>query len=276
MISLIARTKQLIIRLIDRPFPEGTRLQGSYVIERVLGMGSYGITYLCRDEQAGRQVVLKQILPSKRYGSKGFPVHRYETELLAELDHPAIPKLLDRFWARGHWFFAMEYMTGRTLEDELFEDGITYSEREALALILSLLDIVEYLHSRGIVHRDIRIPNVIRNGEQLALIDFGLARRIGDPPTLIAEDLHDYAIEKRIKRTVAFSSDFYALGHFLLFLLYSTYRIEHEQAEEKSWEEELTLSPATRRLLRRMLQLDEPYESCVELRAALQATLQQI
>jgi serine/threonine protein kinase, bacterial len=58
-------------------------------------------------------------------------------------------------------------------------------------------------------------------------------------------------------------SDFYALGHFLLFLLYSTY--EFEGAKEKRWEEELGLSESARRIIRKLLAIDGLYQSCKEI-----------
>ena len=263
-----------VLLVIDRPYRVGKRIANRYLVEQVLGMGSYGISYLCRDEQTGQACVLKQVRPSKRRGNKGAPIYEYETSLLAALDHPQIPKLLDRFRYRGHLFFAMEHMNGKNLEDTIFAEKATYTEREALQVIFELLDIVEYLHQKGIVHRDVRIPNVIIADGKLRLIDFGLARRLGDKPTQVAEDLHDYVIEKQIKREVAFKSDFYSMGHFLLFLLYSGYE-EEEGQEERSWEEELAVTPATRQLLRRMLQHDTPYETASELRADLIAAMAQ-
>jgi serine/threonine protein kinase, bacterial len=253
----------------DRPLKPGKMVAGQYEVVHALGSGSYGISYLVQDREFGRRCVLKQVKPSKRRGSKGRPIFDYETSILATLDHPCIPKLLHRFEWRGGLFFAMEYMAGPNLEDVIFAEGARFGEREALERMRELLSIVEYVHAHGIVHRDVRIPNVILMDGRLRLIDFGLARRLGDPATQDAEVLDDYAMEKQLKRAVAFTSDFYAMGHFLLFLLYSTY--EEDSEVERSWEEELAhLTPQTKSLLRRMLQLDTSFESADELRVALE------
>ncbi|PWK10299.1 serine/threonine protein kinase [Tumebacillus permanentifrigoris] len=255
-------------QLLDRPYRAGKVLGKRYVVERCLGMGSYGISYLCRDQQTGQPCVVKQVRPSKRRGQKGFPIFEYETSILQQLQHPAIPRLYQKFSQRGHWFFAMEYMQGTNLEDALFETDLRYSERQALQLIRDLLEIVAYVHDQRVVHRDVRIPNVILQDGQLKLIDFGLARRLGDRPTQVAEDLRDYVVEKQIKREVEFRSDFYSMGHFLLFLLYTTFESSGE--EERSWEEELNLHPATKTLLKRMLQLQSPhFANAAELATAL-------
>jgi serine/threonine-protein kinase len=255
----------------DRPYQIGRVLNGRYRITRLLGRGSYGISYLCEDLQSDEPVVVKQVLPSKRRGPKGKPVYDYETGLLATLDHPGIPKLLDKFSWRGQLFFAMEYMDGPNVEELIFEKGERFDEAAALRTVRELTELVAYVHEQGIVHRDLRIPNVILRRGRLCLIDFGLARRLGDRPTQAAENFNDYEMEKQLRREVAFTSDFYALGHFLLFLLYSTY--DDESEVERSWEEELTLHPATRHLLRRMLQLEEPFADVRELQQALDAAL---
>jgi serine/threonine-protein kinase len=64
-------------------------------------------------------------------------------------------------------------------------------------------------------------------------------------------------LEKKLFREVAFKSDFYALGHFLLFLLYSSY--VPVSKKKMSWEEELYITGTARRVLRKMLQIDDPY-----------------
>jgi serine/threonine-protein kinase len=264
----------LYTRWLDRPFRPGRVLGKRYEVERCLGMGSYGISYLCLDRQTQQRCVVKQVRPSKRRGQKGFPIFEYETSILAQLQHPAIPRLYEKFSERGQWFFAMEYMEGTNLEDALFEGELRVEEQEALQLIRDLLEIVAYVHDQRVVHRDVRIPNVILQDGQLKLIDFGLARRLGDRPTQVAEDLREYMVEKQIKREVEFRSDFYSMGHFLLFLLYTTFESSGE--EERSWEQELRLHPRTQTLLKRMLQLETPYfADAAELRSALDEAIRE-
>ena len=124
--------KLLIERWRDRPYRVGKRLAGRYRVTRVLGMGSYGISYLCDDTESAQPVVVKQVLPSRRHGAKGQPIYQYETGVLAMMDHPGIPKLLATFTWRDGLFFAMEYMAGDNYEDLIFEKGERYDERAAL------------------------------------------------------------------------------------------------------------------------------------------------
>jgi len=130
-----------------------------------------------------------------------------------------------------------------------------------------VLDVVRYIHASGIVHRDLRIPNIIWRHGTVAIIDFGLACRMGERVDLRDDD----PLEKRLRREPHPRSDFYALGHFTLFLLYSAY--EPTSEDEKSWEEELDLSPKARAMLRKMLQLDAPYDHVDELIADVKQLL---
>ncbi|MED4301914.1 serine/threonine-protein kinase [Geobacillus stearothermophilus] len=246
-----------VSRWVDRPHRGGEVLLGRYEIIEELGMGSYGIAYKGRDHLTGRLVVIKQARRTK--GEDGRRLLQREADLLARLRHPQIPRLYDRFVERGQPHLVMEYIEGETVEDLIFKRGVTYTEQAAFQLLRDVLMVVCHLHTLGIVHRDLRIPNIIWRNGTVFVIDFGLACRIGESVDVRDDD----PLEKRLRREPHPRSDFYALGHFTLFLLYSAY--EPTSDEEKSWEEELDLSPNARRILRKMLQLDAPYDHVDEL-----------
>ncbi|MEB3751562.1 serine/threonine protein kinase [Geobacillus icigianus] len=247
----------LVARWFDRPHRSGEIVHRRYEVIEELGMGSYGIAYKGRDHDTGRLVVIKQARRTK--GEDGRRLLQREAEMLARLRHPQIPMLHDRFVERGQPYLVMEYIDGETVEDHIFHRGVTYTERTAFRLLLDVLDVVRFIHALGIVHRDLRIPNIIWRGGTVFVIDFGLACYIGES----AQWRDDDPLEKRLRREPHPRSDFYALGHFTLFLLYSAY--EPTSEEEKSWEEELDLSPKARAILRKMLQLDAPYDHINEL-----------
>ncbi|MFX3623204.1 MAG: serine/threonine protein kinase [Ectobacillus sp.] len=251
------------IGLFDRPLPDGTVLH-HYRIEHVLGMGSYGFTYLVTDLSSLEQKVAKQLRKSKRRLNAGRKSFAYEQRILKQLNHPAIPRFLDSFIWKNELFFIMEYIQGRTFEQLIFEDRAAFSELEAFRTILNINDIVAYVHKQGIVHRDLRIPNILVQGEKLFLIDFGLARYIGERD----ERENEFAGEKKFMREIHYRSDFYALGHFLLFLLYSGYTPVCDK--ERPWYEELSISPRGTYILKRMLQIEEPYQNAKALNDDIQ------
>ncbi|MCI3926921.1 protein kinase [Paenibacillus sp. TRM 82003] len=266
-------------RLAARRFRPGTVVRGRYELVKPIGEGSYGLAYLCRDRRRdGRLCVLKHVQPMRGGAARTEATFQLETRMLSRLRHPAVPRLLEKFRYKGTLCFTMDYMPGKSLEKLLFEEDRVYTEFEALALCRRLLDVVGDVHAEGVVHRDIRIANVILDGDTVSLIDFGLARSLTadeehaeDEP---ADDLEEDApAEKRIRRRIRVESDFYALGHLLLFLLYSNFPDTGEEPE-RAWEEELAhLHTLTKKLLRRLLLTEQPYERAADAAADVNAAM---
>ncbi|MGF9711949.1 serine/threonine-protein kinase [Paenibacillus sp. JMULE4] len=250
--------KQVYQAWIDYPWKEGLLLADRYEIIEFLGEGSYGLTYLCQDTVRGDKVVVKQAKPSK--GKRSRHLLEREMAILERLRHPNIPGCRGSFWHNKHLCMAVDWVEGHTVEDLLFEQNRGFSERESLEWIVRLMSIVRFVHAQGYVHLDIRIPNVmIRNGEPV-LIDFGLARRVGD----VDGSDTDMNEQSGIRRTPEVKSDLYAVGHFLLFMLYLSYE-ERPGQLEKDWQEELSLTSHTRKIVRRLLQIEPPYEDASSL-----------
>ncbi|MED4603509.1 protein kinase [Paenibacillus validus] len=263
---MIRYLRQVYQAWIDYPLRAGHRLQGRYEIVRFLGEGSYGLAYLSTDRQTGERVVVKQSKPSKR--GLGRKLLRREQEALLALTHPSIPKCRGLFEDGKRLFLVTDWIDGATVEDLIFEQQRGFSELESLAFIARLLPVVRFVHERGWVHLDLRIPNVMVRDGTYVLIDFGLARRIGD-----TEGLEPFSSEEEERRRLPdVKSDWYAVGHFLLFLLYSGYEAQEGQPPGE-WHEELSLSMATGRLLRRLLRLDEAYESDAALMQDVEAAI---
>lgn len=241
---------------IDYPKQPGDLLSERYRIFSLLGMGSYGLTYLCRDEHSGQEVAVKLPRPSKR--AKAAQLLRREGDIMCRMDHPCIPKLLERVEHPNGMFLVMEYISGRTLEELIFEEERTFTERECIVYMLELMERVLHVHDRGYMHRDIRIPNVIHREGKPYLIDFGLALAVGErQEDIFAEAMLDKRAPER--QDVAVYSDLYDVGHLMLFMLYSSYEPQPDQPPG-SWQEELELSPPVRRVLERLFQLRPRYE----------------
>ena len=218
--------------------PVGTRLE-EYVVEGVLGVGGFGMTYLARDEHLGRQVVIKENLPvgycyrdtgslSVYPRSKGgedeagfrWSLDNFAKEgaMLARLDHPGIVKGLRSFSAFGTRYFVMPYVEGETLDRKIErrkESGEGFAEDEVLGLLEWVLEALEYLHGEGIYHRDIKPGNILITVEgKPVLIDFGSARqRLGERSMTVVESVGYTAFEQLESRgNVGAWTDLYALG----------------------------------------------------------------
>jgi serine/threonine protein kinase len=218
--------------------PAGMPLE-EFVIERVLGSGGFGITYLARDTSLGRQVVIKENLPSqfawretatgtvRPRHTTGCDIEDYEwsmknflreAETLASLDHPGIVRVLRKFEANGTAYFVMPYVEGVAL-DSLIEErrtkGQAFSEDDLRGILERILDALAHLHDRGICHRDIKPGNILITNESIpVLIDFGSARqRLSERSMTVVESAGYTPFEQLQSRgNVGPWSDLYALG----------------------------------------------------------------
>ncbi|MEC0201196.1 protein kinase [Paenibacillus lautus] len=259
----------------DYPAEENTILGKRYTVQQMIGEGSYGLLYKCMDQQSGDVVAVKQSRPSK--GDYARQLLDREAAVLRSLQHPRIPAYRDFFTNNRDRYLVMSYMNGDTLEDLIFEQNMKYEEDDCIEITQQLLKLVRYLHEQGYVHLDLRIPNVLFKDGRINLIDFGLARRIGEPPPL------QVPVRKQFKRDSSASSvqfkdskeseDLRDIGHFMLFMLYSTYEPDNNRgtAVERSWQEELHLSTGLQNMIKRLLQLSEPYSSSLEFMHELQS-----
>lgn len=253
---MFERWREFVRSWRDYPLQKGAWIGERYQIESLLGEGSYGLTYCCRDTEDGELYALKQSRPSKK--DAGRMLLEKEYRILKAMDHSRIPACRDYLEFKGSNWLASDYITGKTLEDLIFDDKRIYGERESLAVILKLAELLMHVHSRGYVHLDLRIPNVILREEDLYLIDFGLAKRIGEQDESSGPDtLQTVVLPERMPPVI--SSDLYDMGQLMLFMLYSAY-VPERGKQERSWREELKVSPDMLRLLNRLLgEHAEPY-----------------
>ena len=248
---------------VDRPVKEGTVLNDHYEVLSVIGTGSYGIVYLCKDLKTNENRVVKQLRPSKRRNKNEVEMFENESSILRKLNHKNIPMFFEAFSNNGYLFYVMSFIEGDNLEEQIFLRKKAFNEKDSLLVITHLLELVDYLHKKDIYHQDLRIPNMLLKNKELFLIDFGLSK-------------HRVAVQKETLEMK--QQDYYDLGEILLYLLYTTYTSKNKKA--LPWTEELSLEKETVYLLKRLLQIKEPYsntsEISIDLYAALKATEKQI
>ena len=146
-----------------------------YKIISKLGAGGMGVVYLAEDGRLGRRVALK-VLPAE-FGGQSDRVARFEREAraVAALSHPGIAVLYEMGETDGLHYLAMEYIEGRTLQEELAETPIAM---ERLAdYVTQIGEALAHAHKKSVLHRDIKPANIMVTPEgRVKLLDFGLAK----------------------------------------------------------------------------------------------------
>src|SRR5690606_33941626 len=150
-----------------------------------------------------------------------------EAEVLSGLRHPGIPRYRDYFASEesGDYFLVMDRVEGRTLSKELGKPG-SFDETRLRALMLGLLDILEYLHGRSppVIHRDIKPANVIVDEQGRAhLVDFGgvrVATRLDGGSTVVGT--FGYMAPEQLHGDAGPAVDLYALGATIVALATGT------------------------------------------------------
>ncbi|WP_042457506.1 serine/threonine protein kinase [Neobacillus dielmonensis] len=259
---MIKKLLLFFCHFLERPFKKGEIINDRYQVVNLLGAGGYGYSYLVTDTVNCQTKVLKALRLHKRTtkaGRKGFET---EQNLLKSIGHPGFPKYFEGGTYKNTPYYTMEFINGKNFEQLIFFDGWKVSELDVLLIAEDLLEKIEYLHQQNIIHRDIRIPNVLYSDHRIRLIDLGLARYL----------YTGLNREKDIRKQVNVQADFYGLGHFLLFLLYSNFEVPDDK-KEKSWEEELDICSETKQLIRRLLQIDHAYQNCAQIKTDLQKVI---
>ena len=224
-----------------------------YNFVKVLGEGSYGVAYLLEHKTTKEQVVLKR-LKAKHHHQNGLAKFHQEVQIMKELVGLPIPTIISQGYIDSIPYYVMSFVKGRTFEQALFEDGKTMSINEAFMTIETILNIVKRMHEKQIVHRDLRIPNILLVDGQIHIIDFGLATKFNS---------NEFTLNIKNPKKIAHPiSDLYAIGHFLLFLLYSNYTPSTKKS--RSWQQELQLPLEQQQFIERLLTIKQPFLSCDE------------
>ncbi len=160
------------------PLQTGQVLEQRYRIEALLGQGGMGAVYRAVDLKFNTPVALKENMTVTPDSQRQFT---REAGLLHQLRHTNLPRVTDHFTVAGQGqYLVMDHIEGEDLKGLLRRQG-PLPEHQALNWICQVLDALEYLHSRQVIHRDVKPANVkITPQGQVFLVDFGLAK-VYDP-----------------------------------------------------------------------------------------------
>ena len=289
---------------MDTLFNSGDTLNSRYQILHQLGHGGFGRTYLAEDvNRFSEYCVLKEFAPQLQ-GSfalkKGQELFEREAGILYRLNHPQIPQFRELFKYKrenkGCLLLVQDYVEGQTYQDLInsrFQEGKRFSEGEISQLLGQLLPVLEYIHSMGVIHRDISPDNIIlRSADELpVLIDFGSIKEIATKAQsqLVDEDIPNtenlfivgtaigkvgYAPPEQVDRGIVCAhSDLYALAATAVVLLTGKQpqQLIDPNTYRWNWQEEVTLSSKLEWILTTMLSPDprDRFSSATEIKNTL-------
>lgn len=157
--------------------PESYEKKKNYTFMEVLGSGSFGSVKKAVRISDGKLLAIK-IIPKSKVQNH-FDMVKDEVGVLVNLNHPNIIGYYDSFESRDKFYLVFELATGGELFERLFERG-KFSEKDAVQIIKSVLDGLEYLHEHDIVHRDMKPENLLfktlESDSDLVICDFGIAK----------------------------------------------------------------------------------------------------
>ena len=213
---------------------------GPYRVLRQLGAGGMGVVYLAvRDDGAFRKNVALKLLRGNATSSDMVQRFHQERQVLADLDHPNIARILDGGQtAEGLPYYVMDFVDGEPLDR--YCDSQTLDLADRIRVFQQVVGAVQYLHEHLVVHRDLKHSNIMvtRDGV-VKLLDFGIAKvqaHVAQAPDLTSPDYRlltpNYASPEQVSGgAVSKASDIYSLGVILYQLL--TGRLPHENPSDK-------------------------------------------
>ncbi|HIK08359.1 MAG TPA: protein kinase [Trichormus sp. M33_DOE_039] len=229
-------------------------LNNRYQVIQVLGAGGFGETFLAEDTHmpSRRRCVIKQLKPivndpqAYQMTQQRFEREAATLEYLGE-HSDQIPRLYAYFLENGQFYLVQEWIHGQTLRN-LVETKGYQSETIVRTIVLSLLAVLDYVHSRGIIHRDIKPDNIILRAvdQKPVLIDFGAVKEtirsvVGSHPTrsMVIGTPGYMPSEQAVGRPV-YATDIYSLGLTAIYLLTGKSPEElptHPQTGEILWQQ---------------------------------------
>ena len=243
------------------------QLKGLYEAIALIGQGGMGRTFQAKDlGRLGKPCAIKQFLPqfqSPELIKKAIALFESEAAQLKSLgSHPQIPELIAYFEEDGCLYLVQELIEGENLYTELQRHGI-FSEAQIYELLANILPVLQFIHDRQVIHRDIKPDNIIRRKENLSplsltrrgaegegklfLVDFGAAKAFttntaNRTGTLIGSA--EYIAPEQARGKAVPQSDLYSLGVTCIYLLtgISPFDLYDDDCDRWIWREKLPTS----------------------------------
>ncbi|CAG9314529.1 unnamed protein product [Blepharisma stoltei] len=212
-----------------------TKIEDDYQIMKLLGKGSYANVYLARDLCTDKEYAIKSIDKSLIKSKNTFNGMVNEIDILRTLDHPNIVKIHKVYESETHIQLVLDYIKGGSLLARLHNEG-PLSEKQSRKFMKKLLELLVYLEDSSIIHRDIKLENILLLSEKstshFKLIDFGFSGYLKDKETAYCGTPGYMAPEIIRNIPYGLKADVFSAGILLYILLYNQSPFTGDTANE--------------------------------------------
>ena len=236
-----------------------------YIFKELLGIGRYGRVFLVESKENKREVAIKAIPRN----ISSIAELKQEVEILSDLKHMNISQYVNYYQTENYLYLVMEYCKGKQLCAKIIEKD-KLSEDEAISIMEHLLKAVSYYHSKKIIHRDLKLENVMYSEDGVVkLIDFGLSIKLDGIPSEELVGTAFYIAPEIIRAKIyTKASDMWSLGIIMYTLLSGCIPISGQTFEsiidnikkykgptfkQEMWDD---ISTEAKDLLRKMLEIN--------------------
>ena len=263
---------------------QGTILGSRYRVIEYIAKGGFGKTYLAEDIQLpGKdKCVVKQLYPSvddPNFIKIARRLFKTEAETLHSLgNHDRIPRLLAYFEEDEKFYLVQQYIEGHTLSQELVESK-PWSETKVIELLRDCLNILNFIHGKNVIHRDVKPDNLIRRYDnKLVLVDFGSVKEVIVEqtrlvPATVAVGTRGYMPSEQARGKPRTTSDIYALGVIVIQALTGVHpvKLPENNNGEIVWQDRARCSPQLKEIVAKMTRFHfkERYQTAGEITEAL-------
>jgi DNA-binding response OmpR family regulator len=169
----------------------GSRFGGRYDLTRQIGSGGFGRVFEAVDSKNGDRIALKlyELPASQRDDDEMRSRFLREAYEHSKLRHENIVRLRDFGHMGSLYFLAMDYVDGQSLKDVLAQSG-SFNEKRLVQVGLAVARALKHLDEHHLIHRDIKLENILVSGDEVRLVDFGLTRRQSDETLSVNQEFH--------------------------------------------------------------------------------------
>lgn len=204
--------------------PTGDNRFGRYVVQEKLGGGGMAVVYRAINQETGRTIALKILRGNVAEESDVLERFRQEALIAQRLQHSHIVQIYNSGAVRGRFFLEVQYMPGGTLAQR-FKNPLETSIQETMRWLRQIASALDYAHVQGIIHRDMKLENILLDDENnVYLADFGIARvidktRMTAAGNMMGTPLYISPEQARGEVDINFRTDLYSLAVIAYVLL---------------------------------------------------------